>query len=175
MRELHSAGPAGDKHQGKGLPMPFGELWLSSGCLIPVPAIPLSLCSPFLCPPLPYTKQMTLPKHTHLLWVFMKHSASWFIGMNWAVLSSGCALLPGKQEPTDPTVPLPWLARGWDPQRWEGNDQHHCGRAEAAAAVRQPPHHCALQVSLGSSFRLQRFEVCSTSVLQSDCAACAWR
>lgn len=57
-----------------------------------------------------------------------------------------CSPPPGKQEPADPAVSLPRLARGWDPQRREGDDQHHRGRAEAAAAVGQPPHHRALQV-----------------------------
>ena len=54
----------------------------------------------------------------------------------------------GEQEPADPAVPLPWLARSGHPQRRKGHDQHHRSRAEAAAAVREPPHHCALQVPL---------------------------
>lgn len=69
----------------------------------------------------------------------------WYRSLS-SCLTSSCALPAGKQEPTDPAVPLPRLARGWDPRGWEGDDQHHCSGAEAAAAVWQPPHHCALQV-----------------------------
>lgn len=66
-------------------------------------------------------------------------------------LTSSSALPTGKQEPTDPAVSLPRLARSWDPRGWEGDDQHHRSGAEAAAAVWQPPHHCALQVKPGWS------------------------
>lgn len=66
-------------------------------------------------------------------------------------LTSSCALPTGKQEPADPAVSLPWLARSWDPWGREGDDQHHCSSPEAAAAVWQPPHHCALQVKPGWS------------------------
>lgn len=44
-------------------------------------------------------------------------------------------------------VPLPRLARDWDPGRGQRHDRPHRGRAEAAAADRQPPHHRALQAS----------------------------
>ena len=44
-------------------------------------------------------------------------------------------------------VPLSRLARDWDPGRGQRHDRPHRGRAEAAAADRQPPNHRALQAS----------------------------
>lgn len=77
----------------------------------------------------------------------------------------GCSYLSdrpsskGEQEPADPAVPLPWLAWSGHPQRWKGHDQHHRSRAEAAAAVREPPHHRTLQVPFTPTLRGERKKV----------------
>lgn len=80
----------------------------------------------------------------------------------WCCLTRSCALPTGKQEQTDPAVPLPRLARSWDPRGWQGDDQHHCSSAETAAAVWQPPHHCALQVKPAWSSWASPEGICST-------------
>lgn len=54
---------------------------------------------------------------------------------------------PGGSGPRGPPVPLPRLARGRHPGGGQRHAGPHRGRAEAAAANGQPPHHGALQVS----------------------------
>lgn len=54
---------------------------------------------------------------------------------------------PGEAEQAGQAVPLPRVAGDRDSCRREGDDRPHCSCAEAAAADREPPHHCALQVS----------------------------
>lgn len=52
----------------------------------------------------------------------------------------------GEQGPSGASVPFPRLARGGHPHRRQRHDQFNRSGAETAAAVRQPPHHGALQV-----------------------------
>lgn len=54
---------------------------------------------------------------------------------------------PGEAEQAGQAVPLPRVARDWDSSRGERDDRPHWSCAETAAADREPPHHCALQVS----------------------------